>query len=225
MRDLWHAMDKTDNSRKRYAILQMLKQSGGTEKLLRLLADTTDQEFNEFFLRKTVHADGSDRNRNLSKYIQSPANWRLSAFDSKLNNYDMVVACKVKWSFRIKPDLVIQTDDNHALCVELKLESGEGFYPSDGKEKQLLRERKLFCEGRKCIFPMSQTDLQKFMMEKLLGLECRFLFLTRYGDKAPTELSWHHLCDVLDHSNLPSYLERAMTHVAERRRPSGSEAR
>ena len=203
MRDLWHAMEKTGSLRKREAILQLLKQSGGRDEFLERLRNINDQQFNEFFLIP-VNGNGNGQNRNLSKYIQSPANWRLSAFSSKqLEDHNMIAVCKVKWSFRIKPDLVIHTDDNHALCIELKLEAGEGFYPSDGTEKKLL------------VFRISQTELQKFMMEKLLGLECRFLLITRHPDKAPTELSWRGLCDELDHSDLPNYLERALKRTWE----------
>jgi len=65
---------------------------------------------------------------------------------------------------------------------------------------------------------MTQTALQKFMMEQLLQLDCRFLFVTRDLGKAPTEseLSWVSLCAVLDCSNLPGYLERALKRASER---------
>ena len=96
IRDLWHVMRKESNSRKRDAIIQMLEQSGGTQAFLKRLESFTDHEFNEFFIRKHKGADGNDQNRKLTK-IQSPANWRLSALDSNLNNDDdMVAACKLK---------------------------------------------------------------------------------------------------------------------------------
>ena len=96
IRDLWHVMRKESNSRKRDAIIQMLEQSGGTQAFLKRLESFTDHEFNEFFIRKPKGADGNDQNRKLTK-IQSPANWRLSALNSNLNNDDdMVAACKLK---------------------------------------------------------------------------------------------------------------------------------
>jgi len=54
--------------------------------------------------------------------------------------------------------LVIQTDNNHALCIELKFESGEGLYPSDGTEKHLLIERKLFRKRPDCTEALPRAD-------------------------------------------------------------------
>ena len=54
--------------------------------------------------------------------------------------------------------MVIQTDNNHALCIELKFESGEGLYPSDGTEKHLLIERKLFRKRPDCTEALPRAD-------------------------------------------------------------------
>jgi hypothetical protein len=101
-----------------------------------------------------------------------------------------VTACRIKWAFKAKPDIVIHADCEHALCVELKLESGEGSYPSEAGEKKLLRERGLFAEKKVLPLPMSQTDLQKFLMTRLLGLDCRFRFITRHETSGTECVSW-----------------------------------
>ena len=122
----------------------MLRKCGATLGLLDQLSQFETQQLNERFVGKYRAADGNQRDIDLSRHIQSPANWRLPTFNEFLTDpYDMVAACKLKWSFRIKPDLVIHTDNNHALCIELKLESAEGRYPSDGEEKRLLSKRNL----------------------------------------------------------------------------------
>src|SRR5204862_2470266 len=130
------------------------------------------KDFNSFFIEAP---------RPSSLYIQSPANWSLAqiadSLPSPASNSDLVIACKIKWAFKAKPDIVIHADREHALCIELKLESVEGSYPSEASEKKLLRERGLFAEGKVLQLPMSQTDLQKFLMTELLGLDCRFLFI------------------------------------------------
>ncbi len=208
LRDLWHTIDEEKdilkrNSQKRCAIIKMFKASGASDELLEKLGNELDvRKFNKLFIGKNPRADGKDP--DLSSYIRSPGNWRLPALNDNLveNDCDMILACKIKWSFNAKPDLVIHTDDDHALCIELKLESEEGSYPSEGTEKRLLRERipPLFGEGGKHAFPMKQTELQRFMMEEPLDLECRFLFVSRDGnwpnkkvsDDPPREkkLSW-----------------------------------
>ena len=57
------------------------------------------------------------------------------------SNNHLLIAGKVKWAFKAKPDLVIHADREHSLCIEFELEFGEGSYPFAGGEKRLLRER------------------------------------------------------------------------------------
>jgi hypothetical protein len=214
LRDLWFAMGENDDNCKRDVIVEMLGQSGASEKFLKGLRDPAiypNPKFNEFFI-----GSGDAKRRKASQHIESPANWHLPAFASnkQIEDDDLVAVCKLKWSFRVKPDLVIHTDPDRALCMELKFESEESSYPSDGDEKEILRKRELFCERGKCVFPIGQTELQKFMMEKLLGLECRFLYISCAADNAPIKLSWRTLHDMLDpKKNLPDYMESAL-HLA-----------
>jgi hypothetical protein len=221
MRDLWYNIK--ENSDKLSVIINPLAKIGVSDALLiKLKGYTTPHEFNQFFIGKTSSASGN--NFNLNRHIQSPANWRLPEFEKYIkNDDDLVAVCKLKWAFRVKPDLVIHTDRDHAICIELKLESGESFYPSRGNEKTLLRKRGLYCAGGRCKFPVSQTALQKFMMETLLRLKCRFLLVTRSeheptlprDDDKLTKLPWRCLRDTLDYRGLPKYMEWAWEHAAD----------
>src|SRR5665213_3535942 len=139
-RDLWHRLKvkSESNKCKRDAIIAMLGTVGfDTTKLTSLIRE---KEFNAFFIGP----------RGSSHFIQSPANWSLTQLVKSLplqgDENDLLTACKVKWAFRVKPDLVIHADRGRALCIELKLESGEGSYPSSGIEKKLLKGKKLFAE-------------------------------------------------------------------------------
>ena len=209
-RDLWDRMEikASSNAHKRQVITAVLGKHGFD--VNRLVALETVREFNRFFIepRRASH-----------DYIQSPANWSLSQIANSLpsleSNADLLIACKIKWAFKVKPDLVIHADRDHALCIELKLESGEGSYPSESGEKKLLRDRGLFAEKKALPLPMSQTDLQKFLMTELLGLDCRFRFITRHATSGTECVAWHDFLELLKPlPPLPLYIMAALNKVA-----------
>jgi hypothetical protein len=206
-RDLWHKLgDRAEsNNRKRDVIIRMLGMHGfDTRKLASL---TAPEAFNAFFI---------EPNHASRKYIQSPANWNLTQIAKSVplpsSNIDLLTACKIKWAFKAKPDIVIHSDLEHALCIELKLEAGEGSYPSDADEKELLRARGLFGEKKKDLqLPMRQTDLQKFLMTELLGLDCRFRLITRYRTSGSECVSWSDFLGLLEPlPTLPPYIVAAV---------------
>jgi hypothetical protein len=207
-RDLWNKMEvKTEsNKRKREVIIGILGGHGfDTNKLTSL---NQAEHFNAFFVG----------HRASREYIESPANWSLTqlakSLPSKSDDKDLVTACKIKWAFRAKPDIVIHADRGHALCLELKLESTEGSYPSGGEEKRLLRDRCLFAEGKTAPLPMSQTALQKYLMTELLGFDCRFRFITRHTTSSHEFISWSDFLGLLEPlPNPPLYIEAALKNV------------
>ena|ERR1700722_17748943 len=212
-RDLWHAMNTKPidlpavNRRKSEAILQLLATAG--EPVISAFSpvhhDVSTRDFNAFFV---------DEHRASREYIQSPANWNLKRLAENIpdNNEALAAACRLKWAFRVKPDLVINIDNQHALCLELKLESIEGTYPASGAERKLLRDRKMYGSG--LTFPMQQTKLQRFLMKEILGLECLSRFITRSGTVKPECISWSELLDSLNPlPDLPAYMQAALTHA------------
>jgi hypothetical protein len=75
-------------------------------------------------------------------------------------------ACRLKWAFNVKPDLVIQTSPASAICVEIKVDSKEGSYSMSRADSR---------------FGMTQTGMQKYVLETLLGYKTEFVFLSRDG--------------------------------------------
>ncbi len=209
-RDLWNKMEvKAEaNNRKRDVIIRMLRSHGFDTRKLASLTEVKD--FNAFFMETHPSRD----------YIQSPANWNLTQIAKSLplpsSNSDLVTACKIKWAFKAKPDIVIHADREHALCIELKLEAGEGSYPSEAREKKLLRERGLFAAKKALRLPMSQTDLQKFLMTELLGLDCRFRFITRHTTPGTEYVSWSDFLGLLEPlPTPPPYIVAALEHASQ----------
>jgi hypothetical protein len=135
-----------------------------------------------------------------SDFIQYPGKWALRNYDKNFrDNDDFLKICRFKWSFNIKPDIVIHMDKNTALCIEAKYESGEGCYPSTDVEKAIFRERGLNYVG--------QMDLQKYMMEELLGIKSSFMFLVFKKEYSETHrvLSWAEAFGCLDLREMPNF--------------------
>jgi len=112
---------------------------------------------------------------------------------------DFLRICRFKWSFNIKPDIVIHLDRSRAICIEAKYESGEGAYPSSEREKRIFKERGVRHVG--------QMDLQKYMMEDLLGIDTRFMFLVHKRERSETHkvITWGEAFGSLDLSEMPAF--------------------
>ena len=107
------------NEQKKSAIIGMLRIAGASSRFTNELTTAADiKDFNGWFL---------DIDGNLGQNIQSPGRWRKGHLEKcfrqkRLEQCDVNASFKVKWSFNAKPDLVIQPDCDHALCIELKLD-------------------------------------------------------------------------------------------------------
>jgi hypothetical protein len=80
------------------------------------------------------------------KDIASPALWNVKALLGLAEQYGASSAdakeifrdlCKFKWAFRIKADLVIVMPGLNPICIEGKLESREGTYPTKPAETKM----------------------------------------------------------------------------------------
>jgi hypothetical protein len=207
LRDWWDGIGKGagSNERKRDSVLGILRRQGVGDDTIDKLSSCDTQAFNQFF----IGLKGAS-----AKAIQSPANWRLERIAESLANGDLIAACKLKWAFKIKPDIVIHTDVNHAICLELKLESGFGSYPSAASEKALLREMGLFGENHTRPFPIGQIDMQKYMFE-LLGLDCRQIMVSRGHDNGREEICWERMIGAFDTTNVPGYMQAALRNATK----------
>src|SRR5690606_6233515 len=142
----------------RSTILEALRPSNTAE-----LSDCSILEFNTHFGAVP---------RPSTAYIQSPSNWSVAVFDSTiLDDEEFRRTCQFKWAFNVKPDIVIQTPSGKVLCVEAKWDSTEGSYPASEKEKSIFQRRD--------IAYLSQTTVQRYLVDDLLGFDGTFAYLAK----------------------------------------------
>ena len=174
LRDRWDSFLKIDgitgvvapgarheaNLHKRAFIETLFRRVPSLVSLAAIVKPDRESEFNEYFMGKA--------GARITRDIASPALWSVAALCANFGTDPEVFRdlCKLKWSFRIKPDLVIDIPGFPPICVEAKLASGEGSYPR-GKEALIFDE--VF---GKHLRRLGQFDLQKFMFATLLDRPC-----------------------------------------------------
>jgi hypothetical protein len=211
LRDSWNRLER-DNDSKRRAIIGLLAKVGS------LSAITSDlpQEparFNEYFM--------GERGFRIKNDIVYPGQWSVAALHERFRGDRTLFrdACKFKWSFNIKPDMVILAPYASPICVEAKLESREGLYPSNTSESLLFDNIFEPQQGR-----VTQFELQRFMFESLLQSPCQQVVLSRdtlATENEPLELipfvTWHDVFERLDLTASISFVEKLVRmnrHVA-----------
>jgi hypothetical protein len=203
-RDLWNGIKKDDANKKRKIILDLLDLSIEDRKKLE---DLKIGAFNKYFGGKSEN------------YIESPSNWSIPKFSEELKNREkeyFLKVCKLKWSFNAKPDLVIHIDQKTAICIEAKLESGEGHYPSSKKDIEVFEKRiKVFNFKERNEEYVYQLDIQKYIMENLLGFkDTKYVLITKKSNKESEkekgckELSWNAVFSELDTTECPSFIKK-----------------
>jgi len=202
LRDLWHNIDyghdpASRNDVKKQAIIRLLTPANADE-----LRSKSTLEFNKYF---------GCVPRPSAKSIQSPSRWSImgnpregvKGFSQTIDDNDLFEkACKFKWAFNIKPDIVIHKSRGSAVCIEAKLESREGHYPSSASEEEVFVRRGIH---RK----ITQTELQTYMMEQLLGVKTRFVLLVN-NPKSRSEshktITWRQVCSSFDTSGFHPFV-------------------
>jgi len=193
LRDIWFNIDKPGieierkNLIKRNTIIEFLKPLNRSE-----LSKMSVLEFNKYFGAVP---------RPSTTDIQSPGNWSIRFYDKNIEDHnEFLKVCKFKWCFNAKPDIVIHTTNDTAICIEAKLESNEGKYPSNEKEKEIFKRRELELVG--------QLFIQKMIMDELLGLQTKYIFLVQ--KRTPTDThdtyTWKDIFSKLDKSNCPRFV-------------------
>lgn len=178
-RDLWHRFGRQFDGKGqagqaqreegyRRAILALIDAPPGLQEIT-----TTIAEFNHFFMGR-----GSKRE------IQMPNQWDQRRFgtwvelaldkgwytqrDEALRFAERI--CRLKWAFNAKADIVIHLPEQRAVCVEIKVASGESKYSAKHGD-----------DDAAAAFSMAQTELQRYVLESLLGYRAHFAFLTPGG--------------------------------------------
>lgn len=184
LRDLWWKID--DEETKRRIIREKLEITGIHEIMARPV-----EEINRLF--GVAGTPSTTR-------IQFPGKWALVKFAENFSDpADLLKICRFKWSFNIKPDIVIHLTRSRAICIEAKYESGEGSYPASETEKAIFKKRGLRYVG--------QMDLQRYMMEELLGIDAEFMFLVYKPERSDTHkvISWGEVFEDLDLTAMPDF--------------------
>jgi hypothetical protein len=188
LRDLWnHHSNRGDNVALRAAILDCLQPANRGR-----LETCSIGEFNAHF--------GAGRISSATT-IQSPSTWSMSRFDATISDdAEFRRTCRFKWAFNVKPDLVAQTPSGHVLCIEAKWGSSEGRYPSGDTEKAIFRRRHLA--------PVSQTEVQRYLVNEVLGLTGQFAYLDHRQavTQAGRSITWAELLPLLDHAGSPAFI-------------------
>ena len=106
IRDLWSNIN-SGNDLKRKLILDFLKPANRQQ-----LEEMSILEFNKHFgAVRTLSTD----------IIASPSNWSIKYYDETISdNNTFLEVCKFKWCFNAKPDIVINTSHDTAICIEAK---------------------------------------------------------------------------------------------------------
>ena len=190
LRDRWNLL-RSDNTSKRALIADWFSRVPSLDRI-----PNTPEKFPEDISAFNALFMGP-RGGLIRNDIVYPGQWSVRALSETFSADKEVFfnLCKFKWSFNIKPDLVILLPGLRPICVEAKLESKEGYYPSSNAEA--LKFDELFGIAKKRV---GQLDLQEFMFEVLLDAPCQPVVLSRshitprVGDGATlsskTSLTW-----------------------------------
>lgn len=191
IRDLWSII-RQGNHFKRKLILDLLQPNNRQD-----LEAKTILEFNTYFgaVPKPSATD-----------IQSPGNWSIGYYHNTIkDNDEFLKVCKFKWCFNAKPDIVIHTSHDTAICIEAKFVSIEGQYPNSEKEKNIFKARQIPMVG--------QLSIQNKIMD-LLGISTQFIFLVQHkspafnNDSGIIELTWKEAFANLDTTNCPYFIKQ-----------------
>jgi hypothetical protein len=127
--------------------------------------------------------------------------------DRLTDDAEFLRTCRFKWAFNLKPDLVVVDQDARAVCVEAKVESRAGTYPTADLERAEFDRRFGAGQGR-----VGQLELQRQLMENMLGFETTFVFLVQNlvsgSVEAPAvRMSWKDAFGVLNCASCQPYMQ------------------
>lgn len=198
LRDYWHSLEH-DNRAKRRLIFNLLSRVEGLRHYQSDSFPNAVTEFNGTFM--------GAQGKKIKNDIASPGRWSVTSlferFGTRPNEFRDF--CRFKWSFNIKPDIVVLLPGSKPLCIEAKLESKEGRYPTRSNECDAFDEAFDKEEGR-----VGQIELQQFMFGVLLNDPCQSVFIGRTGASEPNSifLSWEEVFAQLDLTSSIGYVRR-----------------
>ena len=197
LRDSWNLLG-TNNDEKRARIFAFLSRTPGLKHHKSECFPSTIREFNEYFL--------GSRGARIVSDIVYPGRWSVRTLFERFgkNREEFRNFCRFKWSFNIKPDMVVLLAGSQPLCIEAKLESPEGQYPSSAQERAIFNT--LFGQGKGRV---GQIELQQFMFEHLLASPCQTILIGRTAPVGGVPfLSWKEVFQQLDLDSSVPYVRK-----------------
>jgi len=196
IRDLWNQITSEDV--KKDIIRQHLK----IQRIDEILNQPT------IVINKQFGVTGNPSN----KFVQYPGKWAIVNYNENFpDKDDFLKICRFKWSFNIKPDIVIHLDKEQTICIEAKYESGEGTYPVSEIEKKIFSKRNIPF--------VKQMKLQKYMMEDLLGLKTDFRYIVFKKSKSDTHqvMSWADAFGCMNLNYLPEFAKEMVKRISKQK--------
>jgi len=165
LRDSWESLGH-DNARKRDLVIDLLGRIEGLRRFSDETLPSDPSAFNELF----AGAWG----KRIVRDIVYPGRWTVASLGERFGGQPQEFRdlCRFKWSFNIKPDVVVLIPGMRPLCVEAKVASGEGQYPSSYGDRKVFDGIFGQEKGR-----VNQVELQQFMFETLLGTPAELITL------------------------------------------------
>ena len=141
-----------------------------------------------------------------------PSQWQIARFDDKirLDDEHLMKTSLLKWSYNAKPDLVVELNSSHCICIEAKFESDFSQYPTKDAD------RKIF-DGS--IGRVGQLRVQRHIFE-CLDLKCSQVVISK--DKlSPGEvdpciraLTWSVVFQELSLESIPKSVRESLKELA-----------
>lgn len=188
LRDCWHSLEH-DNGAKRSLIFDLLSKVGSLRHYQTDSFPSTIAEFNTIFM--------GAQGESIKNDIASPGRWSVTSLFERFGTHpdEFRDFCRFKWSFNIKPDIVVVLPGSKPLCIEAKLESKEGRYPTRSNECDAFDKAFGKEQGH-----VGQIELQQLMFGTLLDAPCQSVFIGRTvsSQSHSISLSWQQIFAQLD---------------------------
>ena len=199
IRDLWNSIKREEAGETKKTVIRENLRISNLDRILAMSA----REMNETFgVGGKVSKD----------FIQYPGRWSISRFNDQFtDNQDFMKVCMFKWAFNIKPDIVIHLSKDRAVCIEAKNESGEGVYPESEIDRKVFKDRNIGSIG--------QLNVQKYMLEDLLGLKTDFFYLIprkRTGTSPTPVITWAEAFSTLDMREMPGFSKNMIALISKK---------
>ena len=197
LRDYWHSLEH-DNDAKRRFIFDLFSRVG---RLRHYENDSFPSVIGEF--NRTFMGSPGTRIRNDIVY---PGRWSVTGLFERFRarRDEFGDFCRFKWSFNIKPDIVVLLPGSKPLCIEAKFESKEGRYPTSSSDCAAFDAAFGKEQGR-----VGQIELQQFMFRALLNDPCQSVFIGAAPEVSDVPfLAWREVFSELDLTSSIDYVTR-----------------